>query len=330
MNDTTNPAGSTTPAGSTNPTRPASPGAPGKPPVTVLGLGPMGEALAGAFLAAGHPTTVWNRTTSKAASLVERGATLAASPAEAVGASPLVIVCVLNYDVAHAILDPVADSLAGRALVNLTADAPVRARETARWAARHGADYLDGAIMTPAETIGTPDAVYLYGGPAAVLAAHAPTLDALAGDRTHLGEDPGRAAAYDVALLDYFWTSLSGFSHALALAGAEGVEPHELAPFAHGITAILPMMIDDFATRIAGGDYERPKSVLSSASSALGHIAHTAHGHGLDTGVLRAAKALVDRAVAEGHGGKDLAYMAAIHRAGSGEAGEEARGSAEG
>lgn len=30
--------------------------------VTVLGLGPMGAALASAFLAAGHPTTVWNRT----------------------------------------------------------------------------------------------------------------------------------------------------------------------------------------------------------------------------------------------------------------------------
>ncbi len=30
--------------------------------VTVLGLGPMGRALAGAFLEAGLRTTVWNRT----------------------------------------------------------------------------------------------------------------------------------------------------------------------------------------------------------------------------------------------------------------------------
>ncbi|WP_420847118.1 hypothetical protein [Nonomuraea basaltis] len=29
----------------------------------------MGQALAGAFLKAGHPTTVWNRTTSKAGQL---------------------------------------------------------------------------------------------------------------------------------------------------------------------------------------------------------------------------------------------------------------------
>ena len=34
-------------------------------PVTVLGLGPMGHAIASAFVAAGHPTTTWNRTTSR-------------------------------------------------------------------------------------------------------------------------------------------------------------------------------------------------------------------------------------------------------------------------
>uniref|UniRef100_UPI002458170E NAD(P)-binding domain-containing protein n=1 Tax=Nocardia brasiliensis TaxID=37326 RepID=UPI002458170E len=30
--------------------------------ITVLGLGRMGSAIAGRYLAAGYPTTVWNRT----------------------------------------------------------------------------------------------------------------------------------------------------------------------------------------------------------------------------------------------------------------------------
>ena len=33
-----------------------------RPPVTVIGLGPMGQAMARALLAGGHPVTVWNRT----------------------------------------------------------------------------------------------------------------------------------------------------------------------------------------------------------------------------------------------------------------------------
>ena len=59
----------------------------GHAPVTVIGLGLMGQALAGAFLADGHPTTVWNRSAAKAEQLVARGATLAASARNAVAAS---------------------------------------------------------------------------------------------------------------------------------------------------------------------------------------------------------------------------------------------------
>ncbi|MFB7152975.1 NAD(P)-binding domain-containing protein, partial [Streptomyces virginiae] len=47
--------------------------------VTVLGLGPMGRSLAAAFLAAGLPTTVWNRTPGRDRELVERGAVSAAT-----------------------------------------------------------------------------------------------------------------------------------------------------------------------------------------------------------------------------------------------------------
>lgn len=39
--------------------------------VTVLGLGAMGTALAGAFLRAGHRITVWNRSADKTVPLKE-------------------------------------------------------------------------------------------------------------------------------------------------------------------------------------------------------------------------------------------------------------------
>ncbi|MFD0818979.1 NAD(P)-binding domain-containing protein, partial [Micromonospora zhanjiangensis] len=51
--------------------------------ISILGLGPMGRALATAALAAGHPTVVWNRTPDRAAPLVERGAVLAPTAADA-------------------------------------------------------------------------------------------------------------------------------------------------------------------------------------------------------------------------------------------------------
>ncbi len=133
--------------------------------VTVLGLGPMGRALAAAFVAAGRATTVWNRTPGRDGELVGQGAISTPSPEAAAAAGGPVVVCVVNYDAADGILRaaPVTDALKGRTVVNLTADTPDRARDTANWAAAHGIRYLDGAIMTPTTTIGTPAAVFSSG-----------------------------------------------------------------------------------------------------------------------------------------------------------------------
>ena len=45
-----------------------------------IGLGLMGEPMAGHLLKAGHSLTVWNRTAAKAEALGSLGATVAGSP----------------------------------------------------------------------------------------------------------------------------------------------------------------------------------------------------------------------------------------------------------
>ncbi|MGA5868377.1 NAD(P)-dependent oxidoreductase [Streptomyces cinereoruber] len=285
---------------------PAQPPAPHPTPlsVTVLGLGPMGRALAGAFLAAGVRTTVWNRTPGREGDLVERGAVLAASAEEAVAASALTVVCLVNYDATDSVLrrPEVTAALKGRTVVNLSADTPERARDTDRWAAEHGVGYLDGAIMTPTPSIGTPEGVFLHSGPEPLYAEHRPVLDALGGSHTHLGEDVGRAAAYDIALLDIFWTSMTGYVHALALARAEGVTARELAPFAQGIGAILPPLFEEWAEDVDDRTYSGEGNPLTSGLSSMEHVVHAAEGHGLDASVMRAAATLTRRAVDRGHG----------------------------
>ncbi|MFB7588637.1 NAD(P)-dependent oxidoreductase [Streptomyces sp. NPDC056169] len=284
------------------------------PSVTVVGLGPMGRALAGAFVAAGVRTTVWNRTPGRDRELVARGAIGAATVEEAVGASPLSVVCLVNYDATDAVLRQVAvtAALKGRTLVNLTADTPDRARDTGRWAGDHGIRYLDGAIMTPTPTIGTPQAVFLHSGPAELYAEHRPVLDVLGGSHTHLGEDIARAAAYDIALLDIFWTSMAGYVHAVALARAEGVSPSELAPFAQGIGAILPPLFQELAEDLESGAYSGEGNPLTSAVSSMAHIVQASEAHGIDAGVMRAAEGLARRTVGLGHGAEGFIRIAEV------------------
>ncbi|MGK5638215.1 NAD(P)-dependent oxidoreductase [Streptomyces sp. URMC 126] len=278
-------------------------------PVTVLGMGPMGRALAGALLAAGHPVTVWNRTPGRAGELVERGVVEAESARAAVAASPLVIVCVIDYAAVDAIVRPAADALRGRTLVNLTADSPDRARATAAWAAEHGIGYLDGSILTPATTIGTDAATVIYSGPEEEFAAHRAALAALGGRSDHLGTDPGRAAAFDVAVLDFAWTAVSGYFHGLALARAEGITAAQLLPYSQGIVSLLGHVVPLYAERIDADRHPGDVSNVISVAAGIEHVLHASAARGLDTGVLDAALAVARRTIDEGYGRDDFSRV---------------------
>jgi 3-hydroxyisobutyrate dehydrogenase-like beta-hydroxyacid dehydrogenase len=161
-------------------------------PVTMIGLGPMGQAMVRAYLAAGHPVTVWNRTASRADELVDAGATRAATPSEAVAASPLVLLSLTHYAAMYEILGDVGDALAGKVVVNLSSDTPQASRDAADWLAERGAELLVGGIMVPAEVVGTGASYVFYSGPRAVFEAHEPVLRVV-GRPDYRGTDPALA-----------------------------------------------------------------------------------------------------------------------------------------
>lgn len=253
----------------------------------------MGQAITRAFVTAGHPTTVWNRTPGKA----PEGAVEAATVAEAVG--DLTLVSVIDYDAVSAILD--ADALRGKTLVNLTADTPHRAREMAAWAADQGISYLEGAVACPTTAIGTPHGLIFYSGPTGLFSRWEAELSVLA-TPMYLGEDPGRAAAFDVAILDTFWNALAGVVHSYALAESEGISAAELTPMLRGLGEILPSLIDECGSNLETGEHPGTASSIRSARSAISHVIAASERAGLDTGALRAARAYAERAVADGRG----------------------------
>ena len=268
--------------------------------VTVLGLGEMGRALVATLLDAGHPTTVWNRSPGKGAPLAARGAAVADSPGDAVDASPLVVACLLDHDSVHEVLDPVADRLAGRALVNLTTTTPIQARDLAAWAAAHGASYLDGGIMAVPEMIGGPGAAVFYSGDAAVFDAHLATLD-LWGESTWFGRDPGMASLYDLAILAGMYTLFAGFLHGAAMVGSEGVPATEFAARAAPFLAAMTGALAGFAEVIDGGDYS-VDGQQSLEFSDLGDLLQASADQGVSTEVIAPVQALIRRQIAAGHG----------------------------
>ncbi|MER7946372.1 NAD(P)-binding domain-containing protein [Streptomyces sp. NPDC096079] len=277
-------------------------------PVTVIGLGQMGAALAGAFLDAGHPTTVFNRTPGKAAPLVARGAVAAATVAAAVEASELVVVCVLDYPAVRALLDPVADALRGRVLVNLTSGSPEQARAEAEWAAGHGAGYLDGGIMTTPPGVGDPANMILYAGGPGLLAEHRSTLEVL-GDPVDLGADAGLASLYDAGLLGLMWSVFGGWLHATALAGADGVPAKEFTAVSVRWLRTVSWFLTTYADQIDAGEYPGDDATIDVQVASIGHLLHAGEERGIDGRLPRLHLELMREAVAAGHGGDSYARI---------------------
>ena len=292
-----------------------------KTPVTVIGLGNMGSALAAALLERGHPTTVWNRSPDKAKPLVDRGARLAATPEEAVAAAELIVACVLDHDALHTVVDPVAASggLAGKALVNLTSGSPEQADEAAAWAGSLGLGYLDGAVMTTPPGVGNPEMMFLYSGSGDVFEAHRPALAAL-GDPLYLGEEPGHASLYDVALLGLMWSTFTGWLHGTALVEAT-VKATDFTPVAlRWLTHAVAGFLTTYAPQVDAGRYPGDDATVDVQIATIDHLIHAAAARGVDNALPELLKAAMELAAAAGHGQDSYASLIEVLRnpAGSG------------
>ncbi|MEV7803565.1 NAD(P)-binding domain-containing protein [Microbispora sp. NPDC088329] len=265
--------------------------------VSVIGLGPMGQAMVHALLGAGHPVTVWNRTASRAGDLVREGAVLAGTVEEALTAGDLVILSLTDYDAMYAVLEPAAHALNGRVLVNLSSDTPEKTRAGARWVAEHGGVHITGGVTVPPSGIGKPESSTFYSGPRAPFEAARPTLT-----RTDFrGEDPGLAALFYQIGMVMFWTSMLGYWQAIALADANGLTAADILPHATDTMASLPDFLAFYAARIDAGRHDGDVDRLAMGTASVEHVLHTNADAGVDTTLPAAVAGLFRRGMDAGH-----------------------------
>ncbi|CAM4520352.1 NAD(P)-binding domain-containing protein [Nocardia ninae] len=270
--------------------------------VTVVGLGPMGIALAETLLQQGHSLTVWNRTPGKADGLIARGVHRAGSITEAISASAVTLLCLKDYDTVYDIFDAADDALRGSVLVNLNSGTPSEAHAAAEWAAKAGADYLDGAIMVPPFLVGNPESVFLYSGSREVFDKHHATLATL-GNPRYLGADTGLAVLYNTALLDLMYATINGFLHAAALVGSANVAAETFAELA--LDWFLPFVVTPYlvqqAPNLDKANYPGDFGTMEMNLNGLEHIIRTSVEQGIQPDLPQLMRAFGERASAEGY-----------------------------
>jgi len=118
-----------------------------------VGLGIMGQSMAGHLLAAGHPLHVYNRSADKAKALVAQGAVWCDTPG-AVAAESDVVITMVGYprDVEQVWLgeDGILPQARGALLIDMTTSSPELAQRAVTSApARHGCPSWWAAMRPP-------------------------------------------------------------------------------------------------------------------------------------------------------------------------------------
>ncbi|AZM49730.1 hydroxyacid dehydrogenase [Streptomyces sp. WAC 06738] len=283
-------------------------------PVTIVGLGAMGRALAEAFTDAGHPTTVWNRTPAKAAPLVARGAVHAPEVERAVGASPLVITCLTTFEDTRSALEPAAAALSGRALVTLNSGSPAGARALHSWATGRGARFLAGAVKNVPAAVGAPDTLLYYSGDRTVFEEYEKTLKVLGGDTVHLGDETDLAALYEMAVGAMLLPALTGFFQGAAALRARGLEAASMVRFSEKWLDMIKSLLPVYAREIDSGDYSDAASSVGLFVAGAAHDEELTRETNVDTAWLTPLHDLVARAAAAGHAEHSISALTEVLR----------------
>ena len=279
--------------------------------VTVIGLGPMGAALARALCGARHDVIVWNRSPGKAEPLVRLGTKAAGNIADAVTAAPVIVVCIDNYDSTRRLLETaeIAPLLRGRTVVQFSTGPPAEARAAETRMHALGARYLDCAIMSYPERVGHAETRILVAGATAAYEGCRRILECLGGDLRYLGENIAAAAAIDLALLARGLAHRVGGIHAALLCQAEGVDVSVLASMFPGDVAL-----GDIFERIGADRYDDPGATITVWNAALTRIRQQAASAGMAGDVPDFIASLFDRAIAAGDGEQDVAALFKVLR----------------
>ncbi|MFC4906191.1 NAD(P)-dependent oxidoreductase [Actinomadura gamaensis] len=278
----------------------------------------MGATMAGRLLAAGHELTVWNRTPERAAPLVERGATAAATPAEAVAGRELVISMFTDAAAVLGVL-PGAGVEPGTLVVEMSTIGPDAVRDL-RERLPEGVALVDAPVLGSVPQAEAGELVIVAGGSEEDLDRAAKVLGVL-GTVRHIGPS-GRGAAAKLVVNGGLVAAFGAVAEGVRLAARLGIDREtalellsRTLPQAERVRTRRPDAPVTFTVGLADKDLGLVLDVLAADTTALAAdttVSATASGadaSALAAGVFAAARAHTAAAVERGLGGSDITVL---------------------
>ncbi len=275
-----------------------------------LGLGTMGEVMALRLLRAGHALHVWNRTATKAEPLRAAGALIAASPAEAIAACPVIFLMLADGAATDAVLGrdtpAFAATVRGKTFVNCATVSPDYSRGLERDLLAAGARFVEAPVSgsrKPAEN-GTLIAM-LAGAPESV-AAVAPLFAPLARQAVDCGPVPNgmlTKLATNILLVN----SVAALAEMMRFADAHGLDRAKVAEVvSNGQLGSDNVRIR--SAKLAQNDFA-PHSAIRNVLDSLGRTGEAAATVGCALPLTTLTLDLLRETIRLGHAEEDMIAM---------------------
>jgi len=273
-----------------------------KPRVGFIGLGNMGQSMAGHILQAGYPLRVYNRSRDKAETLLARGAVWCDSPGE-LAANADVIITIVGYphDVEQVYLgdNGIVARARGALLIDMTTSSPELAQRIAKAAAEQGCSALDAPVS--GGDIGARDAklAIMVGGAQAAFDAALPILQLL-GPNIVLQGGPGAGQHTKMCNQIVIAATIMGVCEGLAYGKAAGLDlPTVLKSIGGGAASGFQLTV--MGQKIINGDFA-PGFYIEHFIKDLGIALAEAQRMQLDLPALALARRLYEKLAQQGHG----------------------------
>jgi 3-hydroxyisobutyrate dehydrogenase len=275
--------------------------------VAFLGTGLLGSGMVEAMLARGDRVTVWNRTASKARALERFGATVAATPEEAVAAGDYVHMALPDDAVVDDVMARCVPHLRkGAAVLDHSTTAPAGAKARVPRMQSQGIRFLHCPVFMSPQMARDSKGIMLVSGPEAVFADVAGELRKMTGEVWYLGERPELAASYKIFGNSMLFVVAAGIADVFAMAKEIGIAPAEAISVFSKFNAgsVIPSRGEKMARADFSATFE-----LTMARKDLRLMLEAAGDQPL--AVLPCIASRMDDAIAKGHGQDDLGAIAA-------------------
>jgi 3-hydroxyisobutyrate dehydrogenase len=280
------------------------------PRIAFLGLGLMGGGMARRLLGAGFAVTVFNRTPARAEPLAAAGARVAGSPREAAAGAEVVFSMVADDAASRAMwLGPdgaIAGAARGAVLVECSTLTVAWVQELAQAAAAAGAECIDAPVTGSKNQAAAGELNFLTGGNAAALETIRPALNAMGRSVTHLGPTGSGAL---LKLINNFLAGVHVAATAEAVAWIERTELDRAQAIAFlSDSAVGSPVTKTVAARMCAPDFT-PNFFLRLMAKDLGYASGEAAKAGQQLTSASMARDVFQRAIAAGHGDKDMSAV---------------------